>query len=174
MFKPPNPWITGILSLMAEIYHTEKLKLNLTFEIEMLFRNFNLQISDTRVSKELVARKRDMTSGTDFAIDKQLVEAAGLISELLISQSHCLLKFGCSTPCSRCAAQPGSSVPAFPARSMTSALDASASGPVIAGRGASGVQTSLDGVDGPPAHTSQQSANPIRASLLPSTDHCAF
>ena len=62
---------------MAEIYAQDKLKLNLTFEIEMLFRNFSLQISDTRVSKELVNRKRDMTSGTDFAVDKSQVEALG-------------------------------------------------------------------------------------------------
>ena len=74
VFRPPNPWITGILSLMAEIYSTDKLKLNLTFEIEMLFRNFNLQISDTRLSKELQNRKRDMTSGTDFTVDKSLLE----------------------------------------------------------------------------------------------------
>lgn len=59
---------------MAEIYSTDKLKLNLTFEIEMLFRNFNLQISDTRVSKELQNRKRDMTTGTDFTVDKSLQE----------------------------------------------------------------------------------------------------
>ena len=77
VFRPPNPWITGILALMAEIYAQDKLKLNLTFEIEMLFRNFSLQISDTRVSKELVNRKRDMTSGTDFAVDKSQVEALG-------------------------------------------------------------------------------------------------
>ena len=77
MFRPPNPWITGILSLMAEIYHTEKLKLHLTFEIEMLFRNFSLQISDTRVSKELVHRKRDMSSGTDYTVEKQPTETSG-------------------------------------------------------------------------------------------------
>lgn len=59
---------------MAEIYGTDKLKLNLTFEIEMLFRNFNLQISDTRVSKELQNRKRDLTSGTDFTVDKAAAE----------------------------------------------------------------------------------------------------
>ena len=77
MFRPPNPWITGILSLMAEIYATDKLKLNLTFEIEMLFRNFSLQISDTRVSKELQHRKRDLTSATDFTVDKTIAEQSG-------------------------------------------------------------------------------------------------
>jgi CCR4-NOT transcription complex subunit 1 len=77
VFRPPNPWITGILSLMAEIYATDKLKLNLTFEIEMLFRNFNLQISDTRISKELSNRKRDMASNTDFTVDKALAEQSG-------------------------------------------------------------------------------------------------
>lgn len=62
---------------MAEIYGTDKLKLNLTFEIEMLFRNFNLQISDTRVSKELQNRKRDTTSGTDFAVEKVASDQTG-------------------------------------------------------------------------------------------------
>ena len=80
MFRPPNPWIIGILALMAEIYAQDKLKLNLTFEIEMLFRNFNLQISDTRVTNELASRKRDTVSGTDFTLDKPVAtEPAGEI-----------------------------------------------------------------------------------------------
>ena len=77
VFRPPNPWITGILSLMAEIYGTDKLKLNLKFEIEMLFRNYNLQISDARVSKELQNRKRDLTLATDFNVEKPLAEQSG-------------------------------------------------------------------------------------------------
>lgn len=62
---------------MAEIYGTDKLKLNLKFEIEMLFRNYNLQISDARVSKELQNRKRDLTLATDFNVDKPSAEQSG-------------------------------------------------------------------------------------------------
>lgn len=62
---------------MAEIYGTDKLKLNLKFEIEMLFRNYNLQISDARVSKELQNRKRDLTLATDFNVEKPAVDPSG-------------------------------------------------------------------------------------------------
>ncbi|KZT20259.1 Not1-domain-containing protein [Neolentinus lepideus HHB14362 ss-1] len=36
VFKPPNPWMMAIISLLAELYHFAELKLNLKFEIEML------------------------------------------------------------------------------------------------------------------------------------------
>ncbi|KAK9843414.1 hypothetical protein WJX81_000935 [Elliptochloris bilobata] len=70
VFRPPNPWIQGILSLVAEIYNQEKLKLNLKFEIEMLYRNLNLSINDAKASHSLGAHKRDTTSNFDFAPDK--------------------------------------------------------------------------------------------------------
>ncbi len=43
VFKPPNPWVQSILALVAEIYAQDKLKLNLKFEIELLFRNMGIQ-----------------------------------------------------------------------------------------------------------------------------------
>ena len=80
VFKASNPYISAILSLMAEIYATSKLKLNLCFEIEMLFRSFGLTISETRVSKELTTRKRDMTTGVDYTLDKPAGETSGQLS----------------------------------------------------------------------------------------------
>ena len=44
VFTKTNPWIAAILALAAEIYHLDKLKLNLKFEIEMVFRNLGLQV----------------------------------------------------------------------------------------------------------------------------------
>ena len=74
VFRPPNPWITGILSLMAEIYATDKLKLNLTFEIEMLFRNF---INNLQTNEILTTDENDLlcyTEGLDeVAEDARLV-----------------------------------------------------------------------------------------------------
>ena len=70
MFRPPNPWIQGILSLVAEIYNQDKLKLNLKFEIEMLYRNLNLSINDAKASHTLAGHKRDPTNNADFAPDK--------------------------------------------------------------------------------------------------------
>lgn len=48
VFKPPNPWVQSILALVAEIYAQDKLKLNLKFEIELLFRNMGIQARSIR------------------------------------------------------------------------------------------------------------------------------
>ena len=77
MFKASNPYVAAILSLMAEIYATDKLKMNLTFEIEMLFRSFGLRINETRVSKELGNRKRDTITGIDYILEKPIGEPSG-------------------------------------------------------------------------------------------------
>lgn len=46
-FKPPNPWIVELLGVLSELYHCiPELKLNMKFEIEMLCREFNLDIKD--------------------------------------------------------------------------------------------------------------------------------
>lgn len=44
IFKPPNPWITELLGLFSELYHYMDLKLNMKFEIEMLCREFGVDI----------------------------------------------------------------------------------------------------------------------------------
>ena len=33
VFRPPNPWVLGLLSLLAEIYNLEGLKTGLKFEV---------------------------------------------------------------------------------------------------------------------------------------------
>ena len=53
IFRPPNPWLMAILALISEIYALPKLKLNLKFEIETVFRSMNLQISDVKASDTL-------------------------------------------------------------------------------------------------------------------------
>ncbi|KAF2165848.1 hypothetical protein M409DRAFT_67163 [Zasmidium cellare ATCC 36951] len=46
VFKPPNPWILELLGLMSELYHCMELKLNMKFEIEMLCREFQVEIKN--------------------------------------------------------------------------------------------------------------------------------
>jgi hypothetical protein len=72
VFRPPNPWVQSILALVAEVYAQDKLKLNLKFEIEMLFRNLSLQISDAKPSSTLAAHKRQIINNADFAADKAI------------------------------------------------------------------------------------------------------
>ncbi|UJO20132.1 General negative regulator of transcription subunit 1 [Fulvia fulva] len=56
VFRPPNPWIVEILSILAELYHATDLKLNLKFEIEMLFREFQLEMNEIPMSEAIRSR----------------------------------------------------------------------------------------------------------------------
>ncbi|CUM64513.1 uncharacterized protein PRCAT00002118001 [Priceomyces carsonii] len=51
VFQPPNPWVLGILKVLAELYECADLKLNLKFEIEVLLNSFKLKIEDIEPSK---------------------------------------------------------------------------------------------------------------------------
>ena len=55
VFNPPNPWIMGIMRMLAELYHFAELKLNLKFEIEVLCKNIKLDIKDVTPSESLRA-----------------------------------------------------------------------------------------------------------------------
>lgn len=56
IFKPPNPWIMGMIHAMSEIYDVPDLKLNLKFEIEVLFKSFKLNVEDQRKANLLHTR----------------------------------------------------------------------------------------------------------------------
>jgi CCR4-NOT transcription complex subunit 1 len=44
IFKPPNPWLMAVVSLLAELYHFAELKLNFKFEIEMLCKTLDIDL----------------------------------------------------------------------------------------------------------------------------------
>eukprot|EP01063_Lacrimia_lanifica_P029224 TRINITY_DN4419_c0_g2_i1.p1 TRINITY_DN4419_c0_g2~~TRINITY_DN4419_c0_g2_i1.p1 ORF type:complete len:2415 (+),score=1098.98 TRINITY_DN4419_c0_g2_i1:311-7246(+) len=46
VFRPPNPWLMGVLTLLVDLYHLQDLKLTLKFEVEVLCKNIKLPISD--------------------------------------------------------------------------------------------------------------------------------
>ncbi|UJR38153.1 hypothetical protein I4U23_030830 [Adineta vaga] len=46
IFQQPNPWLMGIMSILAEMHSTHDFKLNLKFEIEVLCRQLQLQLND--------------------------------------------------------------------------------------------------------------------------------
>lgn len=77
VFRPPNPWTTAILQLFAEIYSADDLKLNLKFEIEMLFKsmkdmsNTEVKISDMKPTiNTLKNYQRAKVDNPDFAMEK--------------------------------------------------------------------------------------------------------
>eukprot|EP00898_Chlorokybus_atmophyticus_P005844 jgi/Chlat1/6260/Chrsp44S05774 len=66
IFRPPNPWVMAVISLLAEIYAVPELKLNLKFEIEVLCKHLSLEISDISPSQLLVGRSREQFGNPDF------------------------------------------------------------------------------------------------------------
>ena len=60
VFRLPNPWLVGCAGLLKEIFDIPGLKLNLKFEIEVLFRTLGIVMRDIRASNLL--RERAATS----------------------------------------------------------------------------------------------------------------
>lgn len=55
-FRPPNPWLMGVISLLAELYHYAELKLNLKFEIEVLCKALSIDLDAVEVANILRSR----------------------------------------------------------------------------------------------------------------------
>ncbi|CAH7667572.1 exoribonuclease [Phakopsora pachyrhizi] len=53
VFKPPNPWLMGILKMLVELYHFGELKLNLKFEIEVLCKALEVELKDVKPTDAL-------------------------------------------------------------------------------------------------------------------------
>eukprot|EP00252_Welwitschia_mirabilis_P002749 TRINITY_DN12719_c0_g2_i1.p1 TRINITY_DN12719_c0_g2~~TRINITY_DN12719_c0_g2_i1.p1 ORF type:complete len:2025 (+),score=405.51 TRINITY_DN12719_c0_g2_i1:577-6075(+) len=73
-YKPPNPWTMGILGLLAEIYALPNLKMNLRFDIEVLFKNLGVDIKDVKPTHHLKGRSREIEGNPDFS-NKDLTAA---------------------------------------------------------------------------------------------------
>jgi len=66
-YRPPNPWTMGILSLLAEIYNLPNLKMNLKFDIEVLFKNLTVDMKDVKPTSLLKDRLREVEGNPDFS-----------------------------------------------------------------------------------------------------------
>lgn len=47
MFIPPNPWLMGILSLLAELYEYGDIPVSLKHEIEALCKSLSIKLKGT-------------------------------------------------------------------------------------------------------------------------------
>jgi len=59
VFEPPNPWLMGVLSLLAEIYQQGEIKLTLQFEIEKLLGEIGIKLDEIRPTDLLRKRKEE-------------------------------------------------------------------------------------------------------------------
>ncbi|KAJ7514921.1 hypothetical protein O6H91_23G065800 [Diphasiastrum complanatum] len=66
-YQPPNPWTMGILGLLAEIYALPNLKMNLKFDIEVLFKNLGVDMKDVKPTLLLKGRSREVEGYRDFS-----------------------------------------------------------------------------------------------------------
>ena len=57
IFRPPNPWLMGILGVFRSIYHIEELKMNIKFEIEVLCKNLSVKLEDIPLRDELLGSR---------------------------------------------------------------------------------------------------------------------
>ena len=90
VFRPPNPWLMGILSLLVDLHQLQDLKLTLKFEVEVLCKNINISLNDLvdtqgvrAAQKEKLEtirvelqKKGDLENSTDFNPAKRIAPPA--------------------------------------------------------------------------------------------------
>ncbi|CAL4923781.1 unnamed protein product [Urochloa decumbens] len=95
-YRPPNPWTMGILSLLVEIYNLPNLKMNLKFDIEVLFKNLSVDMKDVKPSSLLKDRIRQVVGNPDFSnkdvSTSQTSAAAEVSSGIVPSMNHAELQ----------------------------------------------------------------------------------
>ncbi|KAJ1296292.1 hypothetical protein BS78_01G288700 [Paspalum vaginatum] len=90
-YRPPNPWTMGILSLLVEIYNLPNLKMNLKFDIEVLFKNLSVDMKDVKPSSLLKDRIRQVVGNPDFSnkdVSASQTSSAEHSSSIVPSMNH--------------------------------------------------------------------------------------
>ncbi|KZT03564.1 Not1-domain-containing protein [Laetiporus sulphureus 93-53] len=59
VFKPPNPWLMAVISLLAELYHFADMKSLLKFEIELLCKALDIDLDSVQATT--ILRNRPLT-----------------------------------------------------------------------------------------------------------------
>jgi CCR4-NOT transcription complex subunit 1 len=66
VFVPPNPWLIGVLDLLAELYQFADLRLNLKFEIEVLCKALHVDLDKLEPATVLRDRAAIIDNGPQF------------------------------------------------------------------------------------------------------------
>ena len=77
VFRPPNPWLMAVLSLLTELYHFAELKLNLKIALEMLCKALDVDLDVVQATT--ILRNRPLT---DSLAGPPLPEYVGDIDSL--------------------------------------------------------------------------------------------
>jgi CCR4-NOT transcription complex subunit 1 len=57
IFRPPNPWLMGLLGVFRSVYNVEGLKMNIKFEVEVLCKNLGIRLEDIPLQSATLARR---------------------------------------------------------------------------------------------------------------------
>ena len=57
IFRPPNPWLMGILGVFRSVYNVEGLKMNIKFEVEVLCKNLGVKLEDIPLRDNVLYRR---------------------------------------------------------------------------------------------------------------------
>jgi len=55
VFRPPNPWVMGLLGVFRALYQVDDLKMNIKFEVEVLCKNLNIKLEEISPRTEALA-----------------------------------------------------------------------------------------------------------------------
>jgi CCR4-NOT transcription complex subunit 1 len=57
VFRPPNPWLVGILGVFRSVYNVDGLKINIKFEVEVLCKNLSIKLEDIPLRSDVLAKR---------------------------------------------------------------------------------------------------------------------
>jgi CCR4-NOT transcription complex subunit 1 len=57
VFRPPNPWLMGILGVFRSVYNVDGLKMNIKFEVEVLCKNLGIKLEDIPLRNDVLSRR---------------------------------------------------------------------------------------------------------------------
>lgn len=100
VFRPPNPWLLGLMSVFRALYNVNDLKMNIKFEVDVLCKNLGLKLEDIPMRKDADLSKRVSPvkeKNPDFNLKSQAVAAGaatplkGGDQELALSAANAIL-----------------------------------------------------------------------------------
>lgn len=80
VFRPPNPWLMGLMAVLRDLYAIQELKMNIKFEIEVLSKHLGIKLDEVIGPVTLTSRSQPLKSRSpDFNVKR--TAATDLVSE---------------------------------------------------------------------------------------------
>lgn len=57
IFRPPNPWLMGLLGVFRSVYNVDGLKMNIKFEVEVLCKNLGIRLDEIPLKDRELAKR---------------------------------------------------------------------------------------------------------------------